>query len=41
MTYEEAINYANNLTSEAIESIRVMDDGTLEELARYLTVREY
>lgn len=41
MTYEEAINYANNLTSEAIESIRIMDDGTLEELARYLTVREY
>ena len=41
MTYEEAIKYANDLTSEAIESIRRIDDGTLEELARYLTVREY
>lgn len=41
MEYDDATRYATNLTNEAINIIKPIDNGTLEELARYLTVREY
>lgn len=41
MTLDEAITYAKNLTDMAIQVIASFDDGTLQELAYYLTVREY
>lgn len=41
MTAEEAQNYANKLTQVGIEAISPYDDGTLVDLANYLTVREY
>lgn len=40
MSTEEAREYANKLTEEAIEAVRDIDDGTLSELARYLLVRK-
>ena len=41
MSAEEAMAEAYRLTDEAILSIKKFDDGSLEELARYLTAREY
>lgn len=41
MNHDEAVEYAAKLTNEAIDIIKPIDDGTLEKLARYLTVREY
>ncbi len=41
MTYDEALSYANELTNKAISFISLIDDGTLVELAKFLTVREY
>ena len=41
MSYESAENYAKECTAKAIESVSSFDDGTLTELAKYLTVREY
>ena len=41
MTLEEAEEYAERLTNEAIAEIEFFDNGNLAELARYLTVREY
>ena len=41
MSAEEAMAEAYRLTDEAIFSIKGFDDGSLEELARYLTAREY
>lgn len=41
MSYEQARQYAQNLTNSAIDSIHSIDDGTLVELAEFLTVREY
>lgn len=41
MTLNEAMSYAKNLTDTAIKAIAPFDDGTLQELACYLTVREY
>lgn len=41
MTLNEALSYANELTESGIEAIKPFDDGTLTELARYLTTREY
>ncbi len=40
MSVEEAREYANKLTSEAIEAVKNIDDGTLSELAKYLLVRK-
>lgn len=41
MSLEEATNYATQLTKEAISEIQPYDNGTLTELAQYLTIREY
>ena len=41
MSLEDAQNYANDLTESGIEAIRSYDDGSLTELALYLTKREY
>ena len=41
MDYNSAEKYANECTEKAIEMVSVFDDGTLTELAKYLTVREY
>lgn len=41
MSLNEAKEYADKLTRSGIESIRPYDDGTLTELAYYLTEREY
>lgn len=41
MSLEEAKEYASKLTESGIEGIADYDDGTLTELARYLTAREY
>ena len=41
MSLEDAQKYANDLTKSGIETIRSYDDGTLTELALYLTQREY
>ncbi|MGM9632509.1 MAG: polyprenyl synthetase family protein [Eubacteriales bacterium] len=41
MTAKEARAYADKLTKEAVEAVRALDDGTLSDLAEYLTVRKY
>ena len=41
MSVDEAKEYASKLTRSGIESIREYDDGSLTELAHYLTVRNY
>lgn len=41
MSLEQAKEYADELTESGIEAICQYDDGTLTELAHYLTVREY
>ena len=41
MSVDEAKRYAAELTHSGIEAIRPYDDGTLTELAYYLTEREY
>ena len=41
MSLDDAKVYANKLTESGIEAIRPYDDGTLIELADYLTAREY
>ncbi len=41
MSVDEAKEYATKLTQSGIESIRNHDDGSLIELAHYLTVRNY
>ena len=41
MSVDEAKEYAANLTQSGIEAIRNYDDGSLIELAHYLTVRDY
>ncbi len=41
MNLEEAKAYADELTQSGIDAIRPYDDGTLIELANYLTAREY
>ena len=41
MSVNDAMNEAYRLTDEAIMSVKAFDDGSLEELARYLTAREY
>ena len=41
MNLEEAKAYANELTQSGIEAISSFDDGTLVDLANYLTAREY
>lgn len=41
MSVEEAKSTVNQLTQNAIDSVRVFDDGTLENLAMYLMDREY
>ena len=38
---EAAKAYADELTESGIDAICSYDDGTLVELARYLTTREY
>lgn len=40
MSHDDATNYATRLTDEAISSIQPYDNGTLTELAQYLTIRE-
>ena len=40
MSLENAQDYAVDLTKDAIEAIKPYDDGTLTELANYLTIRE-
>ena len=41
MSLDEAKEYANKLTQNGISSISLYDDGTLTELAHFLTAREY
>ena len=41
MSVDEAKAYADELTESGIDAICSYDDGTLVELARYLTTREY
>lgn len=41
MSLDEAKTYADQLTESGINAISKYDDGTLTELARYLTIREY
>ena len=41
MPVDEAKEYASKLTQSGIESIKNYDDGSLIELAHYLTVRDY
>ena len=41
MTLEEAKRYADNLTNEGILAIESYDDGTLTDLALYLTTRKF
>lgn len=41
MSVDEALTCAQKLTQEGINSIRPYDDGTLEELANYLILRQY
>ena len=41
MDYDSAEKYANECTEKAIDMVAAFDDGTLTELAKYLTVREY
>ena len=41
MSVEEARKFAIELTSSGIEAISAYDDGTLTQLAEYLTVRKY
>lgn len=41
MSVDSAMDEAYRLTDEAISSVREFDNGILEELARYLTAREY
>lgn len=41
MSVDQAMNEAYRLTDEAISSVRSFDNGILEELAHYLTAREY
>ncbi len=41
VSLDEAKKYASELTASGIEAIRQYDDGTLTQLAEYLTTREY
>ena len=41
MPLDKAKSYADELTHSGIEAISPFDDGTLVELANYLTAREY